>query len=60
MRLHSSKSQVYVMDIVDDAHDVLYNNYALRHWKARAKFYADESFPVEQYTHDLSGTEATI
>lgn len=53
LRLHASKTHFYVHDIVDDAHEVQYNNYAYRHWKKRKKFYADESFPVELYAHDL-------
>jgi superfamily II DNA or RNA helicase len=53
LRLHASKRVVYVMDIVDDAHQKTYVNYAYKHWSHRAKFYQEESFPIELYTHSL-------
>jgi superfamily II DNA or RNA helicase len=53
LRLHSSKKTLYVHDVVDDAHEAIYNNYAYKHWKSRAKFYKDEEFSVEQYSHEL-------
>jgi superfamily II DNA or RNA helicase len=53
LRLHASKRVVYVMDIVDDAHDRKYVNYAFKHWGQRAKFYTEEAFPVELYTHEF-------
>lgn len=54
LRLHASKRVVHVMDIVDDAHDRKYVNYAVKHWGQRAKFYQEEAFPIELYTHNLS------
>lgn len=53
LRLHASKRVVYVMDIIDDAHQKSYVNYAYKHWSHRAKFYQEESFPVEMYTHSI-------
>jgi len=54
LRLHASKRVVHVMDIVDDAHDRKHVNYAFKHWGQRAKFYKEEAFPIELYTHNLS------
>jgi len=53
LRLHSSKKIVYVHDIVDDAHQKSYVNYAYKHWAHRAKFYQEEQFPMELYAHSL-------
>ena len=55
LRLHTSKKVVHVMDIVDDAHSKQYVNYAFKHWGQRAKFYREEQFPIELYTHTLAG-----
>lgn len=56
LRLHASKRVVYVMDIVDDAHQKSYVNYAYKHWAQRVKFYQEESFPVDVYSHDIEET----
>lgn len=56
LRLHASKRVVYVMDIVDDAHQKSYVNYAYKHWAHRVKFYQEESFPIELYAHTLEET----
>lgn len=53
LRLHASKKVVYVMDLIDDAHQKSYVNYCYKHWAHRAKFYQDESFPIEVYAHSL-------
>lgn len=53
LRLHASKRVVYVMDLIDDAHTKQYVNYAVKHWAQRLKFYREEQFPVELYTHNL-------
>lgn len=53
LRLHVSKRVVHVMDIVDDAHDIKHVNYAFKHWAQRARFYKEEAFPIELYTHNL-------
>lgn len=53
LRLHDTKKVVYVMDIVDDAHDRQYVNYAYKHWAQRVKFYREEQFPIDLYTHTL-------
>lgn len=53
LRLHASKRVVHVMDIVDDAHDRKYVNYAFKHWAQRARFYKEEAFPIDLYTHNL-------
>lgn len=53
LRLHASKKVVYVMDIVDDAQQKSYVNYAYKHWLHRAKFYQDEHFPIDVYAHPL-------
>jgi hypothetical protein len=53
LRLHASKKVVYVFDIVDDAHNIQYTNYALKHWAHRASFYEQEAFPVELYAHSI-------
>ena len=53
LRLHASKKVVYVMDLVDDAHDKKYHNYAYKHWFQRIQFYQEEQFPVEMYVHTL-------
>lgn len=55
LRLHASKKVVYIMDIVDDAHDKRYHNYAVKHWAQRVQFYEEESFPVETFTHPIEG-----
>lgn len=60
LRLHESKKVVYVMDIIDDAHDVKYHNYAYKHWFERVKFYTEEQFPVELYAHTLTDTERPL
>lgn len=57
LRLHASKKVVYVMDIVDDAHQKSYVNYSYKHWAHRVKFYQDEQFPVEVYAHQLTDTQ---
>lgn len=56
LRLHASKRIVYVMDIIDDAHDVKYTNHLFRHWAHRARFYAEESFPIDLYPHSIQGS----
>lgn len=53
LRLHASKRIVHVMDIVDDAHSTQYVNYAYKHWAYRARFYKEEAFPIDLYTHNL-------
>lgn len=53
LRLHKSKRVVYVMDIVDDARHVEYTNYLYRHWAHRARFYREETFPIEIYAHHI-------
>lgn len=53
LRLHATKKVVYVMDLIDDAHQKSYVNYCYKHWAHRAKFYQDESFPIELYTHPI-------
>lgn len=53
LRLHDSKKVVYVMDIVDDAHQKSYVNYSYKHWAHRAHFYQEEQFPIELYTHSI-------
>lgn len=57
LRLHATKKVVYVMDIIDDAHERKYVNYAFKHWGARAKFYQEEQFPLELYTHTLDSQD---
>jgi len=53
LRLHASKKVMYVMDLIDDAHQKSYVNYCYKHWSHRAKFYQEESFPIEVYTHSI-------
>jgi len=53
LRLHASKKVVYVMDLIDDAHQRSYVNYCYKHWAHRAKFYQEESFPIETYAHTI-------
>lgn len=57
LRLHASKKIVYIMDIIDSAHNIEYTNYAIKHWAHRALFYQQESFPVELYTHSVKGQQ---
>jgi superfamily II DNA or RNA helicase len=60
LRLHASKKVVYVMDLVDDAHDKKYHNYAYKHWFHRVKFYTDEQFPMDLYAHTLDSPERPL
>lgn len=53
LRLHASKKVVYVMDVVDDAHQKSYVNYCYKHWAHRVKFYQEETFPIELYAHTI-------
>lgn len=53
LRLHASKRVVYVMDLIDDARTKQYVNYATKHWAQRVKFYHEEQFPIDLYTHSL-------
>lgn len=53
LRLHASKKVVYVMDVVDDAHQKSYVNYCYKHWAHRASFYEEEQFPIELFTHPI-------
>jgi superfamily II DNA or RNA helicase len=56
LRLHASKKVVYVHDVVDDAHQKSYVNYCYKHWAHRAKFYQEEQFPIDLYTHTIEAT----
>lgn len=60
LRLHATKRVVYVMDIVDDARVPTHVNYGIKHWAHRAKFYKEETFPVELYSHQLKGYHGPI
>lgn len=53
LRLHETKKLLYVHDIVDDAHNSRYHNNAFKHWAVRERFYKEESFPTELYTHEI-------
>ena len=53
LRLHSSNNILYIHDLIDDAHQKSYVNYCYKHWAHRAKFYQDESFPIEVYAHSI-------
>ena len=53
LRLHASKRVVYVMDVIDDAHQKSYVNYSYKHWAHRVKFYQEEHFPIELYAHSI-------
>lgn len=62
LRRHASKRVLHAMDIVDDLRipkiikgkPGIRANYALRHWTMRHKFYREESFPVEMYSHEIT------
>lgn len=60
MRLHESKDQARVYDIVDKINFRHHENYALLHSEERIKYYANEGYEVTFDTINLPNTELVL